>query len=152
MISSRYLSLTSALLTLNVNGCLSHAGYDFLFGKYPSIDFVSSSKCKEIACFSSVGTEMFPFSDISSISLIQSSNREKLSKLSFSVRRFHSLIFFKSLQMFLRFDNVDSTTLHLLVELVESSEDIGHVCQNENELRIFKTICMTVLVLSQKHG
>ena len=101
MISSRYLSLTSALSTLNVNGCLTHAGYHFLFGKYPPEDFVSSSKCKEIACFSSVGTEMFPFLDTSSISLIQSSNREKLAKLSFSVCRFHSLIFFEKPSDFL---------------------------------------------------
>ena len=28
MISSRYSSLTSAVATLNVNGCLTHAGYD----------------------------------------------------------------------------------------------------------------------------
>ena len=61
MISTRYLSLTSALSTLNVNGCFTHAGYDSLFGKYLSRDFVSSSKCKENACFSSVGTEMFHF-------------------------------------------------------------------------------------------
>ena len=130
-----------------MNSCLSCAGYDSLFGKYPLRDFVSSSKSREIACFSSVGMEMFPFLDTSSISLIQSSNRGKLAKL--SLNYFHSLIFFlKSLQMFFRFDNVDSTTLHLLVE---SSEGIGHVYQNENKLRIFKTICITVLVLSQKH-
>ena len=94
MISSKYLSVTSALSTLNVNSCLTPAGYDFLFGKCPSRDFVSSSKCKEIAYVSSVGNEMFPFLDASSISLIQSSNRGKLAKLSFSVRRFHSSIFF----------------------------------------------------------
>ena len=122
-------------------------GYDSLFGRYSSRDFVSLSKCKEIACFSSVGKEMFPFPDLSSISLMQSSKRGKLAK--FFSARFHCSIFLKSLQMFLRFDNVDSTTLHLLVEMVESSEDIDHVCQNENELRIFKTICITVLVLSQ---
>ena len=62
---------------------------------YPSRDFVSSSKCKEIAYYSSVGTEMFSFPDTSLISHIQSSNREKLAKLLFSVRRFHSSIFFE---------------------------------------------------------
>ena len=93
MISSKYLSMTSALSTLNVNGCLIHVGYDSLFGKYPSRDFVGLSKCKIIACFSSVGTEIFPGTP--SISLIQSSNREKLAKLAFFVGRFHSSIFFQ---------------------------------------------------------
>ena len=77
MISSRYSSFTSAVATLNVNGCLTHAGYAILVGKYPSRDFASSSKCIAIACFSSLGTEMSPVPDTSSILLTQSSNRGK---------------------------------------------------------------------------
>ena len=64
--------------------------------KYPSRDFASSFKCMEIACFSSLGTKMFPFRDTSLILLTQSSNREKLVKLSFSIRRFRlGILFFE---------------------------------------------------------
>ena len=41
MISSRYLSLTFAVATLNVNGCLTHDAYDSLVGKYHLTDFAS---------------------------------------------------------------------------------------------------------------
>lgn len=76
-----------------------------------------------------------------------------------SLRNYHSLFvvsitvaFLKSIQVFLCFDVVDSTPLHLLIEMIESNKDIGHVRQNENELRILEAICMTMLVLSQKQG
>ena len=78
MILSRYSSLTSAVATLNVNGCLTHDGYDSLVGKYPSRDFASSSKCMATACFSSPGIGMSPIPDTSSILLTQSSSRGKL--------------------------------------------------------------------------
>lgn len=67
--SSRYSSLTSAVATLNGNGCLTNAGDDSLVGKYPSRDFASSSKCMAIARFSSPGTEMSPIPDTSLILL-----------------------------------------------------------------------------------
>ena len=88
-ISWKYSSLTSAVATLNVNDCLTHAGYDSLVGKCPWRDFASSYKCMASACFSSPGTEMSPIPDTSSILLTQSSSRGKFAKLSFSVRRFH---------------------------------------------------------------
>ena len=66
-----------------------------LIGKYPLRDFVSSSKCMKIACFDSLGMEMSPFPDISSILRMQSLNREKLVKLSFSVHCFHKVFFEK---------------------------------------------------------
>jgi len=127
---------------------LSHPCWIWLVGKYPSRDFASSSWCMAIACFSSSGTEM------SLILLTQSSSRGKFSKLSFSVRRFHkgSLFFYKRLQVFFCFDDLDSTALHLSVEMIQSIQNIGHVRQNENELRIVEAICAAMLVLSQKTG
>ena len=89
MISSRYSSLTSAVSTLNVNGCLTHDGYDSLVGKYPPRDFASSFKCMVIPCFSSRGIEMSPIPDTFSILLTQLSSKGKFAKLSCSVRRFH---------------------------------------------------------------
>ena len=52
--------------------------------------------------------------------------------------------------MFFCFYNVKSVALHLLIEVIESIKDIGHVRKNKNELRIFEGICMTKLVLLQK--
>ena len=47
--------------------------------------------------------------------------------LSFSIRRFRRGIFLKSLQMFFRFDDADSTVLYLLTDMIESIEDIGRL-------------------------
>ena len=80
---------------------LSYPCWIWLSGrKYPSRDFASSSKGMEIVYFSSLGMEMFPFPDFdltytSLILLIQSSNRRKSVKLSFSIRRFRSFFFEK---------------------------------------------------------
>ena len=54
--------------------------------------------------------------------------------------------------VFFRFDDVESTALHLSIEMIENIENISHVRQNENELRIFEAICVTMFVLSQKKG
>lgn len=101
MISSRYSSLTFVVATLNVNGCLTHAGYDSLVGQYPSRDFASSSKCMAIACFSSPDTEKSLIPNSSSILLTQLFSRGKFAKLSFSVRRFHNGSFFEKHSGFL---------------------------------------------------
>lgn len=94
LVLSRYSALTSTVSTANVNGCLTHAGYNSLVGKYPSRDFARSSKCVEIACFSSTATEMSPIPDTSSFLLTQSSRRGKFVKLLFSVHRFCNGSFF----------------------------------------------------------
>ena len=85
---------------------------------------------------------MSPIPDTSSILLIQSSSRGKLAKLSRSVRRFHKGSFFKRLQVFFRFDDVDSTALHLSIEIIESIENISYVRQNENELGLIPHACL----------
>uniref|UniRef100_A0A0K2TP48 Uncharacterized protein n=1 Tax=Lepeophtheirus salmonis TaxID=72036 RepID=A0A0K2TP48_LEPSM len=36
--------------------------------------------------------------------------------------------------------------------MIENIENICHVRQSENELRIFQVICVTISVLSQKQG
>ena len=72
------LKLTSAVATLNVNGCLTHDGYDSLVGRYPSRGLASSSKCMAIACFSSPGKEISPITDASSILVTQSYSSGKV--------------------------------------------------------------------------
>ena len=80
--------------------------------------------------------QVSPIPDTSSILLTQSSSRGKFAKLSCSVRRFHKGSFFKRLQVFFHFCDVDSTALHLSIEMIGSIENISHVRQNENELGI----------------
>lgn len=63
---------------------------------------------------------------------------------------FIMVAFFEKFQVFCDFENIDSTALHLLIDMVESTEYIGHVRQYKNELRIFQAIRMTMLGLSKK--
>lgn len=118
---SRYSLLTSTVTTLNMNSSLTHAGYDFLVGKYLSRDFASSSKCIAIACFGSPGTEMAPILDAPSFNLTQSASRVKFAKLSFSICHFYkgsAPSHPKRLQIFFCFDDVDPTVLHLSIEII----------------------------------
>jgi len=58
----------------------------------------------------------------------------------------------KCLQVIFLFDDVDPTALHLSIKMIESIGNISLVCQNENELRTFEAICVTMLELLQKQG
>lgn len=69
----------------------------------------------------------------------------------YEVYSFHNCsLIIKKLQVFCHLDDVDFTALLLLIEMIEGIKDIGHAGKNENELRFFETICMIMLVLSQK--
>jgi hypothetical protein len=77
---------------------------------------------------------MSPIPEMSSILLTQSSSRGKFAKLLCSVHRFHKGSFFKRLQVFFHFGDVDSTALHLSIEMIQSIEHISLVGQNENDV------------------
>ena len=149
MISLRYSSLISSLSPLNVNGCLTHAGYDSLVGsirrKTLQAHLVHENCLLQFSRYGNVPISRHTFDLTYTVVKQRKASQAIILHLSFPLSHF----FLKSLQMFFRSDNVDSTTLHLLIEIIESIEDIDHVCENENKLRIFKTICMTMLMLSQ---
>ena len=151
MISLRYSSLTSSLSELNVNDCFTHAEYDSLVVSLQPIKrlckliYVHGNCLLQFSRYGNVPISRHIFGLTCAVIKQRKVSQVIIPHSSFPLTHF----FWKSLQIFFHFDNVDSTTLHLLIEIIESIEDIDHVCQNENKLRIFKTICMTMLVLSQ---
>lgn len=78
-----------------------------------------------IDCFSSPGTKMSPIQDTSLI-LHSRSARKSLQSYYLFVDS-TTVAFLKSCQVFFRPDNIDFTTLPLLIEVIESTENIGHV-------------------------